>query len=110
MLEREEYIEQAHLFRSLAERMAAGVAAQEALVAIGQEVLATAKLPLAIGYLVGELKLVGTLSTALARLPHYFSAFQTFVMRVPQKPACTQMERSSLTVMPVPPSSFDRSA
>ena len=81
MLEREEYIEQAHLFRSLAERMAAGVAAQEALVAIGQEVLATAKLPLAIGYLVGELKLVGTLSTALARLPHYFSAFQTFVMR-----------------------------
>jgi hypothetical protein len=81
MLEREEYIEQAHLFRSLAERMAAGIAAQEALVAIGQEVLATAKLPLAIGYLVGELKLVGTLSTALARLPHYFTAFQTFVMR-----------------------------
>jgi len=80
MLDREEYIEQAYLFRSFGERIAAGVAAQEALAAIGQEVLATSKLPLAIGYLVGELKLVGTLSTALARLPHYFTPFQTFVI------------------------------
>ncbi len=80
MLDREEYIEQAYLFRSFGERIAAGIAAQEALAAIGEEVLATSKLPLAIGYLVGELKLVGTLSTALARLPHYFTAFQTFVI------------------------------
>jgi len=79
MLDREEYIEQAYLFRSFGERVVAGIAAQEALFAIGQEVLATSKLPLAIGYLVSELKLVGTLSTALARLPHYFTAFQTFV-------------------------------
>ncbi|HBB74393.1 MAG TPA: hypothetical protein DC048_08080, partial [Planctomycetaceae bacterium] len=73
MLEREEYIEQAHLFRAFAERMVAGVAAQEALAAIGEEILATSKLPMAIDYLVGEIKLVGTLSTALARLPHYFT-------------------------------------
>lgn len=80
MLDREEYIEQAYLFRVFAERIAGGVAAQEALVAIGQEVLATSKLPMAIDYLAGELKLVGTLSTAMARLPHYFTAFQSFVM------------------------------
>lgn len=80
MLDREEYIEQAYLFRSFGERIMAGIASQEALAAIGQEVLATSKLPLAIGYLVSELKLVGTLSTALARLPHYFTAFQTFVI------------------------------
>jgi len=80
MLDREEYIEQAYLFRTLAERIAAGIAAQEALAAIGQEVLATSKLPMAIDYLVGELKLVGTLSSAMARLPHYFTAFQTFVI------------------------------
>jgi len=80
MLDREEYIEQAYLFRSFGERVVSGVAAQEALEAIGQEVLATSKLPLAIGYLVGELKLVGTLSTAMARLGHYFTAFQTFVV------------------------------
>jgi hypothetical protein len=80
MLDREEYIEQAHLFQALAERMAAGIAAQEALGSIGQEVLATTKLPMAIEYLVAELKLFGTLSTAMARIPHYFTRFQTFVM------------------------------
>ena len=80
MLDREEYIEQAYLFPSFGDGIAAGIAAQEALAAIGDEVLATSKLPLAIGYLLGELKLVGTLSTALARLPHYFTPFQTFVI------------------------------
>lgn len=80
MLDREEYIEQAYLFRSFGERIVAGIAAQEALVAIGQEVLATSKLPMALDYLAGELKLVGTLSTAMTRLPHYFTAFQTFVI------------------------------
>jgi len=80
MLDREEYIEQAYLFRSFGERLVAGIAAQEALVAIGQEVLATSKLPMALDYLAGELKLVGTLSTAMARLPHYFTRFQTFVI------------------------------
>jgi hypothetical protein len=80
MLDREEYIEQAYLFRSFGERLVAGIAAQEALVAIGQEVLATSKLPMALDYLASELKLVGTLSTAMTRLPHYFTAFQTFVI------------------------------
>ena len=80
MLDREEYIEQAYLFRSFAERLSGGIAAQEALVAIGQEVLATSKLPMALDYLAGELKLVGTLSTSMARLRHYFTDFQTFVI------------------------------
>ena len=80
MLDREEYIEQAHLFRALAEQIAGGGSTQEALLSIGQEVLATSKLPMAIDYMVGELKLVGTLSTAMSRLPHYFTAFQTFIM------------------------------
>jgi len=81
MLDREEYIEQSYLFRVFAERIMAGSAAQEALLSISQEVLATSKLPMAIDYLVAELKLVGTLSTAMARLPHYFTAFQTFVIQ-----------------------------
>jgi hypothetical protein len=79
MLDREEYVEQAHLFRVFGDRVREGVAAQEALSAIAQEVLATTKLPMAIDYLVGELKLVGTLATAMARLPHYFTPFQTFI-------------------------------
>jgi hypothetical protein len=80
MLDREEYIEQAYLFRSFGERITAGIAAQEALVAIGQEVLATSKLPMALDYLAGELRLVGTLSSAMVRLRHYFTPFQTFVI------------------------------
>ena len=52
MLDREEYIEQAYLFRTLGERMRDGAATQEALVSLGHEVLATTKLPLAIDYLV----------------------------------------------------------
>ncbi|RLS34064.1 MAG: hypothetical protein DWH79_05405 [Planctomycetota bacterium] len=80
MLDREEHIEQAHLFRVFGERMEAGIASQEALVSIGQEVLATTKLPMAIDYLVAELKLFGTISTAMSRLPHYFTPFQTFVI------------------------------
>ncbi len=99
MLDREEYIEQAYLFRSFAERITGGIAAQEALVAIGQEVLATSKLPMAIDYLVGELKLVGTLSTAMSRLPHYFSAFQTFVMRQAEQEGGRFDMRTALAVL-----------
>ena len=99
MLDREEYIEQAYLFRSFGERIVAGIAAQEALAAIGQEVLATSKLPLAIGYLVGELKLVGTLSTAMARLPHYFAAFQTFVMAAAEEEGGRFDIRTALAIL-----------
>jgi len=99
MLDREEYIEQAYLFRVLAERITAGVAAQEALAAIGQEVLATSKLPLAIDYLVGELKLVGTLSTAMSRLPHYFAAFQTFIMQEAEEEAGRFDIRTALAIL-----------
>lgn len=80
MLDREEYIEQGYLFRTLGERMLDGVATQEALVGLSHEVLATTKLPLAIDYLVSDLRLVGTMATAMRRLSHYFSAFQTFVV------------------------------
>jgi hypothetical protein len=99
MLDREEYIEQAYLFRSFGERIAAGVAAQVALAAIGQEVLATSKLPLAIGYLVGELKLVGTLATALARLPHYFTPFQTFVVAAAEEEGGRFDIRTALAIL-----------
>ena len=64
MLAREEYIEQSYLFRTLGERMLDGVATQEALKSLGQEILATTKLPLAIDYLVSDLKLTGTIAPA----------------------------------------------
>ena len=80
MLAREEYIEQSYLFRTLGERMLDGVATQDALKSLGHEILATTKLPLAIDYLVSDLKLTGTLAPAMHQLSHYFTTFQTFVM------------------------------
>ncbi|MFM7107524.1 MAG: hypothetical protein ACKOZU_02805 [Planctomycetaceae bacterium] len=99
MLDREEYIEQAHLFRVLAERVTGGVAAQEALAAIGQEILATTKLPMAVDYLVGELKLVGTLATAMARIPHYFTPFQTFVVAAAEEEGGRFDLRTALAIL-----------
>src|SRR5688500_17861162 len=81
MLDREEYIEQAHMFRTLSERLAENIPIQELLDHIKQEILSTTRLPLAIDFLLGELKHTGMMSGALARLPHYFSPFQTYVMR-----------------------------
>lgn len=80
MLEREEYVEQAHLFASLAERKKAGVSTQDILGTVREEILSTTKLPLAIDFLNGELKLNGVFHTAMAKLGHYFTPFQTFVI------------------------------
>jgi hypothetical protein len=80
-LGREEYVEQAHFFRALAERLEVNVPAQEVLASVREEVLATTKLPMAIDFLLGELRHEGVLGPALAHLPHYFTPFQAFVVR-----------------------------
>jgi hypothetical protein len=80
-LGREEYVEQSHFFRALAERLEVNVPAQEVLASVREEVLATTKLPLAIDFLLGELRHEGVLGPALALLPHYFTPFQAFVIR-----------------------------
>lgn len=80
MLDREEHVEQAYFFRVLAERGRQSVAAQDALAAIREEILATTKLPLAIDFLASELRHHGGYATAMAKLGHYFTPFQTFVV------------------------------
>ena len=80
MLDREEYIEQAHFFTMLAERNQTGTSTQDLLGMVREEILSTTKLPMAIDYLTGELKLLGQFHTAMARLSHYFTPFQTFVV------------------------------
>jgi hypothetical protein len=79
-LDREEYIEQAWFFRALGERMNEGIATQDLLDAVRQEILSTTKLPMAIDFMASELRLTGQFSTAMARLKHYFTPFQTFVV------------------------------
>lgn len=87
VLDREEYIEQAYLFRVLHERMGEELAMQEVLEQVGQEILATTRLPYAVQFLTAEVKHSGLLSSGFARLPHYFTPFQAFVVR------CTETER-----------------
>jgi hypothetical protein len=80
MLDREEYIEQAYFFRALSERMQQNVATQDLIASVRDEVLSTSRLPMALDFLASELKLKGVFATAMARLPHYFTTFQTFIV------------------------------
>jgi hypothetical protein len=80
-LEREEYIEQAYFFRVFRERLEDNTPSQEVLGGIREEILATTRLPMAIDFLVGELHLKGRLGEGMARLPHYFLPFQTFIVQ-----------------------------
>lgn len=79
-LPREEYVEQRHLFTAMGEQLRQSVPAQEVLASLREEVLATTKLPMAIDFMLAELRHLGTFSTAMQRLQHYFTPFQCYVM------------------------------
>lgn len=78
----EEYIEQAYFFRGLNQRIKASDPIQEVIGHLKEEILATTKLPMAIDYLLSELNHVGTMSTAMRRLAHYFAPFQAFILEM----------------------------
>jgi hypothetical protein len=80
-LDRDEYVEQAYFFRAFRERMQEGTSSQELLGGLQQEILSTTKLPMALEFMAGELRLTGGFAPAMARLDHYFTSFQTFVVR-----------------------------
>ena len=81
MLEREEYVEQAFLYRMLCERLPQNMPLQELLEQVEHELLATTKLPIAVGFLRSELIHSGKMWEAMARLGHYFHPFSVYVMR-----------------------------
>jgi hypothetical protein len=81
LLDREEYVEQAYWFRVLSERLPDNVPLQDVLAQVKSEVLATTKLPIALDFLLAELKHSGAMAPAMERLKHYFAPFQTYVMR-----------------------------
>lgn len=79
-LPNEEYVEQAYLFRAMSQRMTSTDPVQDMLGHLREEILATTKLPMAIDYLLAELNHVGTMSTAMGQLSHYFTPFQTYLV------------------------------
>lgn len=80
VLDREEYVEQAYFFRTFRERLADNLPAQDILHRVHEELLSSTRLPYAVQFLVAELKHTGLLASGFAKLPHYFTAFQTFVI------------------------------
>jgi hypothetical protein len=84
-LDREEYVEQAYFFQTLRTRMREERSTQDLLEAVAQEILATTMLPFAVAFMAGELRLTGGFATAMARLPHYFTPFQTYVVGEAEK-------------------------
>jgi hypothetical protein len=84
-LDREEYVEQAYFFQTLRARMQQDQSTQDLLDAIAQEILATTMLPFALAFMAGELRLTGGFATAMARLPHYFTPFQAYVVGEAEK-------------------------
>ncbi|WP_146593523.1 hypothetical protein [Novipirellula galeiformis] len=80
MLDRTEYIEQGYLFQLLKERIGENMPMQELLEQTRFELLATTKLPMAVEYLLTELKHSGTMAPAMRKLSHYFNTFQTYLI------------------------------
>lgn len=80
VLEREEYIEQAYFFHTFRERLIDGLPAQDILGRIGEELLSTTKLPMAVSFLHIELKANGQIGPAMVKLGHYFTLFQAHVI------------------------------
>ena len=81
VLDREEYVEQAYMFRVVRERLADGQPAQEVFQRVHEELLSSTRLPYAVQFIVTELKLTGLVANGFSKLPHYFTAFQAFVVR-----------------------------
>jgi len=81
MLKLEEYVEQAYLFRVIGERLPESLPLQELLTQVREELLTTTKLPMAVDFLLSELRHLGVFGSAMVRLPHYFTSFQTYIVR-----------------------------
>jgi hypothetical protein len=80
LLEHAEYVEQAYFFKTLGDRLPEQIPLQELLGALKFELLASTRLPMAVDFLLTELKHSGMMSVAMLRLPHYFAPFQAYLI------------------------------
>jgi len=103
VLDREEYIEQVYFFRTVRERLIDGLPSQEILARIGEELLSTTKLPLAVSFLHIEMRGTGQMGPAMERISHYFTLYQAHVVsqaendtsRFPMEQALLVLEREA---------------
>jgi len=90
-LTREELIEQAYFFRAVRQRLEEGWSTQGILEQLQGELLATTRMPLAVDYMLTQVKHGGRICDAMRDLPHYFTGFQTHVV------AQSEAERAKFT-------------
>lgn len=103
VLDREEYVEQAYFFHAFRDRLTDNLPAQDILQRVHEELLSSTRLPYAVQFLTAELKHSGLLASGFAKLPHYFTAFQAFVVaqaesetsRFPMATALLVLEREA---------------
>lgn len=86
-LDRAEYVEQGYLFQLLRERTAQQMPMQELLQQVRFELLATTRLPIAVEYLLTELKHSGQMHPAMYKLGHYFTPFQAYLVEQAEQEA-----------------------
>ena len=79
--DRDECIEQAYFYRVFRDRLSANMPAQNVLARLPEELLSSTRLPTAVQFLATEMRHSGLLSNGYARLAHYFTPFQAFVVR-----------------------------
>ncbi|MBQ1456725.1 MAG: hypothetical protein IIZ25_12850 [Thermoguttaceae bacterium] len=99
LLPQEEYVEQHFFFKTFAERLDDGYSSQEILRAMKSELLSTVHLPMAVDFLLAEVKLNGVMNQAMARMPHYFTPFQTFVVSEAEREGGRFDFRTALVVL-----------
>lgn len=99
LLDQEEYVEQAHLFRLLHQQAGGQFPIQELLEQLKHEILATTKLPMAMEFLLTEVKHSGLLGPAMRRLSHYFTPFQTYLVEQSELDTGRFMMNTALRIM-----------
>lgn len=95
----EEYIEQSHLFQLLHEQAGGEFPLQDLLEQLRHEILATTRLPIAMEYMLTEVKHSGLLGPAMHQLSHYFTPFQTFLIDQSELDTGRFMMNTALQVM-----------
>ena len=80
-----EAVEQGYLFELLRTRHAEQVPMQELLAQVRYELLTTTKLPMAVDYLLTELRHSGLMAPAMRQLKHYFTPFQAFLISMAEE-------------------------
>ena len=99
MLQRDEYIEQAYFFQILGERLLQDIPIQDILEQVRDETLATTKLPIALDYMLAELCSTGVVSPAMEQLAHYFTPFQTHLIREAERDDGKFDLRAAVTIL-----------